>query len=506
MTAKNLPLTGAPSAPETTWDSIKWNKAASGVRRLQMRIAKAMREKHFGKVKALQRLLTHSFYGKSMAVKRVVQNKGGKSPGIDGIVWRTKRQRMQAILSIKRSGYKAKPLRRIYIPKKSDKAKRPLSIPCVDDRAMQALHLLSLEPVAETMADKNSYGFRQKRSTADAIAQGFICLSGKNSAQWIFEGDIKSFFDRMSFGWLEKNVIMDKVILKKFLHVGYIEKTKLETTTQGLPQGGLASPALALIALSGLEKRLATEIADRRRKKINLISYADDFVITGRSKAVLENKVVPIVENFLGERGLELSKEKSRITNISQGFNFLGFNVRKYGKDKQKLLIKPSKASIKSFLDSVKSTIKTLPELTAEGLIKLLNPKIIGWCNYYRHSVASRVFSYIDDQIHKMIWRSLRKKHRNKGQRWIYQKYFKRYGSTRAWQFHAKVKEDKQNSDYLDLKLASDIKIRRHIKIKADANPYNPSYFDYFKKRDKYKMVSPDKMNDSWVYQGLINA
>ena len=186
-------MTGAPTAKETKWNSIPWNKVESEVKRLQMRIAKAMREKRFARVKALQRLLTHSFYAKCLAVKRVKQNKGSNCPGIDGIVWRTKQQLMKAVLSIKRSRYKAQPLRRIYIPKK--KGRRPLSIPTMFDRSMQTLHLLSLEPVAETMADNNSYGFRPKRSAIDAIEQCCICLSKKNSAQWILEGDIKCFTD-----------------------------------------------------------------------------------------------------------------------------------------------------------------------------------------------------------------------------------------------------------------------------------------------------------------------
>ena len=245
MTEMNKSLTGAPTAKETNWDSINWNQAKSEVKRLQMRIAKAMREKRYGKVRALQRLLSHSFYGKSIAVKRVTQNKGSKCPGIDGIVWRTKRQKMQAILSIKRLGYKSQPLRRIYIPKKN--GRRPLSIPTMKDRAMQALHLLGLEPVAESIADKNSYGFRPKRSAADAIAQCYNSLCRKNSAQWIFEGDIESFFDQVSFSWLEKNILMDKIILKKFLRAGYVEKTSIEATTQGVPQGGLISPVIALI-------------------------------------------------------------------------------------------------------------------------------------------------------------------------------------------------------------------------------------------------------------------
>lgn len=377
----------------------------------------------------------------------------------------------------------------------------------MNDRAMQPLHLLSLEPVAETIADKNSYGFRPKRSVADAIEQCCNCLCRKNSASWIFEGDIKSFFDQVSFNWLENNVLMDKVILKKFLRAGYIEKASLVATIQGVPQGGIISPSLALIALSGLEERLAKHFK-RNRGTIHAIIYADDFVITGESKEILENEVIPLVKNFLAERGLQLSLEKSRITNISQGFDFLGFHIRKYGK-KLKFLTKPTKASVKSFLADIKATIRTNFGSTTEDLIRLLNPKMIGWSNYYRHSAASNIFSYIDNRIYKMLYRWTRKRHYNKGFHWIYQKYFQRMDSSRRWHFHAKIKNnDKKNitTSYLNLKLAGDTKIRRHTKILADAQPYDPSYFEYFRKREEYKRALPSVTNCSRVYQGLINA
>ena len=499
MTGMNISLTGAPTATETNWDSILWDQVNSAVKRLQMRIAKAMREKRFGKVKALQRLLSHSFYGKCRAVKRVIENKGSKCPGIDGIVWRTKRQKMQAILSIQRLGYKAQPLRRIYIPKKN--GRRALSIPTMKDRAMQALYSFGLEPIAETIADKNSYGFRPKRSAADAIEQCVICLSRKTSAQWIFEGDIKSFFDQVSFNWIENNVLMDKVILKKFLRSGYIERTSIEATTSGLPQGGIISPVISLITLSGLEERLTRKFKNKRNK-INLITYADDFVITGKTKEILEAEVIPIVEDFLAERGLQLSQEKSRITHISQGFNFLGFNVRKYGK-KAKFLTKPTKVAVKTFIADIKRTIRSNFGANAENLIRQLNPKIIGWTKYYRHSAASKIFSYIDQRIYKMLERWSRKRHQNKGFRWIYQKYFQRKASLRRWQFYAKIQGDKQNIAYLDLRLASDTKIRRHIKIQAKAHPYDPHYFEYFQKRTENKRIPSFVANDSRTIQVL---
>jgi len=253
---------------------------------------------------------------------------------------------------------------------------------------------------------------------------------------------------------------MNKVILKKFLRAGFIEKTTIEATTQGVPQGSLNLPSLSLIVLSGLEERLAKTFK-RNRGKIHAIIYADDFIITGESKEVLENEVMPLVEDFLAEQGLKLSKEKTHITHISQRFDFLGFHIRKYGRE-LKFLTKPAKASVKSFLADIKVTIRANFGSSTENLIHLLNSKITGWTNYYRHSAASKIFSYIDNRIYKMLDRWTRKRHQNKGFRWIYQKYFQRYKSSRRWHFHAKIKNSKQNMTYLNLKLASDTKIRRH--------------------------------------------
>lgn len=194
MTALNNLMTGASPAYGSSWRQTDWQRAEAEVRRLQMRIAKAVQLGKWGKAKALQWLLTHSHYAKLLAVRRVTQNAGAKTPGVDKVLWQTTELKQEAVSSLRRRGYQAQPLRRIYIPKKNGK-QRPLGIPTMKDRAMQALHLLALEPIAEITADKNSYGFRPKRSTADAIGQCFITLSRKASAQWILEGDIKACFD-----------------------------------------------------------------------------------------------------------------------------------------------------------------------------------------------------------------------------------------------------------------------------------------------------------------------
>ena len=263
---------GAPSA-KIEWQSINWKAAQETVNRLQMRIAKATKLGRHNKAKALQWLLTHSFHAKILAIRRVTQNKGKNTPGVDHVIWKTPKQKMSAVNSLRRRGYKSSPLRRIYIPKKNGKL-RPLGIPTMTDRAMQALHLLALEPISETLADKNSYGFRPKRSLHDAIGQCFIVLSRKTSAQWILEGDIKACFDEISHEWLRNNVIMDKKILEQWLDAGFMEKEVFQRTLEGTPQGGIASPCLANIALDGLEETILA--LGKQKDKLHFVRYADD--------------------------------------------------------------------------------------------------------------------------------------------------------------------------------------------------------------------------------------
>jgi RNA-directed DNA polymerase len=377
------------------WKQIIWNKIYRSVKRLQLRIAKAIREGKRGKAKALQWLLTHSYGAKLLAVKRVTGNKGKGTPGVDGEIWNSPRRKMQAVKSLKRHGYRPKPLRRVYIPKKNGKL-RPLSIPTMKDRAMQALHSLSLRPVAETMADENSYGFREERSCHDAIEQCFIDLARKDSAKWILEGDIKACFDGIRHEWLLNNVIMDKDLLRKWLKAGYIEKGKLHPTEAGTPQGGVISPILANIALDGMESAIKRAVP--RKAKVNYVRYADDFIATGVSKELLEQTVKPAIVDFLKARGLELSQEKTAITRVEDGFDFLGQNVCKY---KGKLLITPAKKNAKSFLAKVRKIVRINSDKKTEELIKQLNPVIRGWANYHRHIVASKTFSYVDYNIFK---------------------------------------------------------------------------------------------------------
>jgi len=457
------------------WKSIDWKHARRQVRRLQVRIAKAVKENRWNRVKALQYLLTRSFYAKLLAVKRVTSNKGKKTPGVDGVLWQGARAKWRAVYSLRRRGYKPQPLRRIYIPKKNGK-KRPLSIPTMYDRTMQAIYKLALAPVAETTADRNSYGFREGRSCADAIQAVFNALSKPNSATWVLEGDIKGCFDNISHEWMLRNIVMDKVVLQKWLKAGYVENGITYPTRKGTPQGGIISPTLSNMTLDGLEE--AVRCAVPRRSRVNFVRYADDFIITGKSKRLLEKQIKPAVEVFLAERGLTLSKEKTEITYIKKGFTFLGQTFRKHGRV---LHITPSVEGVLALVRKVGTLIRKYVSAPMPVLIKKLNETLRGWGNYHRHVVASEAFGRIDTYVFEQLWRMVRRRHQNKSKGWLIKHYWSATGRKHRFAVRTKTASGRKRV-YEVIKLHA-IGIRRYIKIKADANPYLQEYAKYFWRR-----------------------
>jgi RNA-directed DNA polymerase len=466
---------GASSNKVSDWEAVNWPKVRHDVRRLQLRIAKAIRAGKYGRAKALAWLLTHSRSAKLLAVKRVTENKGAKTPGVDNVIWRTDRQKYAAGQNLKRRGYRPLPLRRHYIPKKNGKL-RPLSIPTLRDRAMQALHALALKPVAETVADRNSYGFREGRSCADAIGQCFCALAKSYAPVWVLEGDIKACFDRISHQWLLKNIPMDKRMLQQWLAAGYWEKGQLFPTREGTPQGGIISPLLANLTLDGMEKAIRSRIKIRR-DQVNFIRYADDFVVTARSQETLEQVVKPAVVAFLAERGLALSEQKTTLTHIEAGFNFLGQNVRKY---RNKLVIKPAKDGLKALVQKTRECIKGLLGQTAETLIRKLNPILRGWANYHRYVCSAKAFWTVDRIIHYQLLRWAKRTHPNKSYGWLKCKYFTAGG---RFGFAVRLGASTGKSHVRRLYSIARTVLERHIKVRGEANPYDPSYTEYFERR-----------------------
>lgn len=460
---------------EFQWKSINWNEAETYVNRLQVRIAKATQEKKWNTVKRLQYLLTHSYYAKALAVRKITTNKGKNTSGVDKELWSTPASKMRGVLSLTDKNYKAKPLRRVFIEKKGKKAKRPLGIPCMYDRAMQALCALALDPVSEVTADTKSFGFRKGRSCQDACEYIFAALSRKVSAEWVLEGDIKGCFDHISHEWLIENIPMDKSVLKQFLKAGFVFENELFPTDDGTPQGGVISPILANMALDGMQEMLVNhfdlsakgEISAfvHNKSKVNLVRYADDFIVTAATKEIAE-EAKGLIREFLKTRGLELSEEKTTITHINDGFDMLGWTFRKF---KGKLIVKPSKKSIKNFVASLSETIlKRGKAWKQEVLIEKLNQQIRGWTNYHQSVCASEAFAHIDYILYELLWRWAKRRHPHKGRWWVSLNYWHRRGN-RNWVFSTEDKE---------LLRVDHISIVRHTKVRIDANPYfDTQYF-----------------------------
>ena len=347
------------------WQSIRWDRVEYLVKSIQSRIVKAVRVKRWNKVKVLQGILRRSYAARLLAIRRVTENSGKRTAGIDKQLWGTPEAKFKAVNQLRQVGYQPLAVRRIKIPKSNGKW-RALGIPTMKDRAMQAVHLLALDPISETLADPNSYGFRPHRSCADAIARCFSLLAKPSAPVWILEGDIRGCFDHISHDWLLEQIPTDKKILDKWLKAGYIEKGQLFPSKEGTPQGSVVSPTLANMVLDGLElaidkaagvKHWGKTLPKRRinPNKIHLVRYADDFIVTCTDRQLLLTTIQPAIEVFLAQRGLSLSAEKTHLTHIDKGFDFLGQNIKKYN---GKLLIKPSEKNIKVFLEKVKKAIK----------------------------------------------------------------------------------------------------------------------------------------------------
>jgi RNA-directed DNA polymerase len=413
----------ASSNPATiAWPQINWAACHRRVRSLQRRIVQAVQAGVWRKAKRLSDLLGHAFAARAFAVKRVTENAGKKTPGMDGELWDTPEKKAVAVERLRRwRGYRPVPLRRLYIPKKNGK-QRPLSIPAMIDRGRQALWRQALEPIAETLGAHHSYGFRPKRRCADAIAQCFNVLRQKTSATWILEGDIQGFFDHLSFSWLEAHIPMNKRVLSKWLHSGFIARGTLYPTTAGVPQGGIISPVMSNMVLDGLEAVVCGGSWHRRVYNINYVRWADDFIVTANSREVLEEVILPRITAFLAERGVRLSTEKTVITPISQGFDFLGHPWRKHerphGKP-AKLQIPPSKASVQAIKSTVKTLWKQAMGATPEVLIDRLPPLLRGWANYHRHIICSETFAQLDSFVWRRLFRGAKLRHPNKTGRWI---------------------------------------------------------------------------------------
>lgn len=361
----------APSLPGT-WATVNWRFAERQTSKLQRRIVKAHSERAYKKMMYLQFKLIQSNSAKALAVRDVTSHDGKNTPGIDNIIWTTPEEKMSAVFSLGGKRYIPLPLLRKYIPK-SDGRRRPLSIPTMNDRAMQSLYKMALEPIAEVTADSHSFGFRPGRSTKDAILLCKDVFERCPDAQWVLDGDIKACFDSISHEWLLENIPMDKSILRKFLQCRYLENNIFHASCQGVPQGGALSPVLCNMALDGLQGRLEQEYPS----EVEFVRYADDFIVIGTSPDVLKD-AVPLIEDFLSVRGLELSREKTAIAHLRDGFDFLGWNVKKVS---DTIRIIPSDRNRSRLVTRVRNTMDQ--QMSEDNTLRRLKQIICGWRDYH---------------------------------------------------------------------------------------------------------------------------
>ena len=496
---------------EYEWSELPWKKFEKVLYKLQKRIYQASLRGDVLNVRRLQKLLIKSRSSKLISVRRVTQdNQGSKTAGVDGVKNLTPKQRFKLVDKIS-LGSKSSPVRRVWIPKPGKDEKRPLGIPTIEDRAVQCLVKMALEPEWEAKFEPNSYGFRPGRSCQDAIEAIFSATRYK--PKYVLDADISQCFDKIDHRKLLQKLNTFPTLrrqIRAWLKAGLWENRKFSETTKGVPQGGVISPLLANIALHGMEEHIkkfseTLEMRDDRgrminyahkRSSLNLIRYADDFVILHQNHSVVQS-CREIISEWLNDMGLELKLSKTRVShtlhNVGRekaGFDFLGFNIRqvkvgKYssGKHNNKLLgfktlIKPSKKSILSHYQQVVDIINNSKSLKQEVLIARLNPIIKGWCNYFSAVISARAFKTLDRIVYWKLWKWGVKRHINKGKTWLKSKYFCNESFYDKWN-HKYVSRDwifaTTKDGEIDYRLTYhvDTKITRHIKVKGDASPYD---------------------------------
>jgi RNA-directed DNA polymerase len=491
---------GAKKLPLEEWSSINWKAIKKKVRNLRQRIYRATQNGQWNKVRNLMKLMIRSYSNLLLSVRKITQeNAGRETAGIDGQTALTPTERVKLVKSFRKyTLWKVRPTKRVYIPKANGK-KRPLGIPTIRDRVAQSVVKNALEPSWEARFEENSYGFRPGRGCHDAISQCHSRLC-KGNDTWVLDADIKGAFDNISHEFILNSIglVPGRELIKQWLKAGYVEAEIFHHTDRGTPQGGTISPLLANIALDGMEKVLSQYTKTKTYKslhkkgkykgqertskvksgKYGFIRYADDFVVTSQAKEDIE-AIIPILEEWLMERGLELNKEKTNIVHIEQGFNFLGFNIRQFNGS---CFSFPQKEKIKSFLRNIRQWLKINHNAKPEAIIKHLNPILTGWGNYYKCGASKRIFSYVDHKLWKILYKWCLRKHPNKGKKWVVKKYFKTLRG-RKWNFATEINDPRRANNIIALKWLADIPIERHIKVKGSSSPDDPILNKYWQDR-----------------------
>jgi RNA-directed DNA polymerase len=477
-------------ARRTDWTTVPWRKTDRIVRNLRQRIFRAAPAGDFRKMRSLQKLMLRSYANILLSVRRVTQLNAGKyTPGVDKLVVKTPAARGKLVDHLATcQPWQAKPVRRVYIPKSNGKL-RPLGIPTVVDRCLQAQVKNALEPAWEARFEGTSYGFRPGRSCQDAIGKIYHLACPNRRKRWVVDADIQGAYDNIDHDFLLRTIgdVPGRELIKQWLKAGYLENGVVRETPFGTPQGGVISPLLLNIALHGLEAALGVERNHQGRVvgKRAVVRYADDLVVFCESREDATLVAEQILPAWLAERGLALSAEKTRIVHLTDGFDFLGFHIRHYpapqtSRSGYQLLIKPSKKSVTELRKHLRTLWRQLRGQSVQVVLARLNPIIRGWANYFRTVVSSTTFQKLDAWLVRRAGHYARHAHPDKSKAWRLRKYWGQLNPARhdSWVFG-----NKRTGRYL-LKF-SWFPIARHILVRGAASSDDPGLRDYWWARRK---------------------